>query len=60
VDKEDNRVKLFFPGKPSLDTRTKLKGNGFHWSRYNGCWQRMISDWAISSAREIISGVEQK
>jgi len=53
VNTEDNRVQLFFPGIPSVETRSKLKSNGFRWSRYNGCWQRMVSGWAIQLAKDI-------
>ncbi len=52
VDKAENRVKLLFPSIPSEEVRTKLKSNGFHWSPYNKAWQRMISDWAISLAKQ--------
>lgn len=35
----DNRVRLFFPGKPTAEIRTQLKRNGFRWAPSIGCWQ---------------------
>ena len=29
---EENRVQIFFPGKPDRDTRQQLKSYGFRWS----------------------------
>jgi len=36
---EDNRVQIFFKGKPDEATRKGLKSSGFRWSPSNKCWQ---------------------
>lgn len=54
---DDNRVKLFFEGKPSHEIIKSLKQNGFHWSPLNSCWMRKISDWAIFTARNILNNL---
>lgn len=53
TDKLENRIRLYFQGKPSEETRTKLKRNGFRWSYYNEAWQRQISNQAIYLAEQI-------
>lgn len=53
IDPEDNRVKMFFDGKPSSDVRTTLKRSGFRWSPRNGCWQAFLKQWNIIKAKEI-------
>lgn len=35
----ENRVRLFYPGKPDEATRSRLKSAGFRWSPTIGCWQ---------------------
>jgi uncharacterized protein DUF3560 len=35
----ENRVRLYFPGKPAAEIRTQLKRNGFRWAPSLGCWQ---------------------
>ena len=39
----DNRIRLYFNGKPSEDTRTELKRNGFKWSPRAEAWQNYIN-----------------
>ncbi|MCM1225182.1 MAG: YodL domain-containing protein, partial [Lachnospiraceae bacterium] len=46
----DNRLQIFFDGKPDSDTRDKLKEYGFKWSPSAGAWQRQLTDNAIRAA----------
>jgi hypothetical protein len=48
----ENRVQIFFPGIPLINIRTFLKSHGFHWSKFNGCWQRMQSRYASDLAHQ--------
>jgi hypothetical protein len=50
----ENRIKVFFPGVPSIETRAKLKSNGFRWTPSQGCWQAYRHAWNLERAREII------
>ncbi len=49
---EDNRVQLYFPGKPNEAVRTFLKSHGFRWARSLGAWQRHRSSYALQLAKE--------
>lgn len=37
---EDNRIQIFFPGKPDEHIRKQLKTNGFRWAPSIQAWQR--------------------
>lgn len=59
VNKTENRLMVYFPGKPDEETRTKLKRNGFRWSPRNQAWQSYINDNNICWAkREILNKVD--
>lgn len=40
---DENRLQLFFDGKPSDEIRDALKKEGFRWSPRFGAWQRQLS-----------------
>jgi len=51
---EENRLQIFFDAIPSPEIRGKLKSSGFRWSRYNGCWQRQLSNAARYWAQDAV------
>lgn len=51
---EDNRLQLYFSGKPDEVTREKLKRNGFRWAGSIGCWQRHLSNGARYAAKKVL------
>jgi hypothetical protein len=51
---EDDRVRIYFDGKPDEATRSKLKGAGWKWAPSAGAWQRKLTNNAIASAKVLM------
>jgi hypothetical protein len=54
-DREDNRLRIRFPGKPSADCIKVLKSNGFRWAPSVGCWSRQLNEASWYHARVIVA-----
>ena len=50
ANKADNRMQVFFDGKPDEAARDELKANGFRWAPSVGAWQRQLNKNAYYAA----------
>ena len=57
-NREEDRLQLIFPGKPSESVRSLLKSRGFRWSRRFGAWQRQLTNNARYAVKVIIDQIE--
>jgi len=51
---EEDRLQVFFPGKPEPEMIAKLKSAAFKWSPSRGCWQRQLTPNALNALRRIL------
>jgi hypothetical protein len=52
-DAPANRVRLYFPGKPSEEIRAELKSSGFRWAPSVGAWQAYRNYGTLATARRM-------
>lgn len=52
----EDRLQIFHDEKPGSDVISSLKHNGFKWSRFNGCWQRQLTDNSYHGAARVLAG----
>ena len=50
ANKAQNRLQIFFDGKPGAEQRAALKSNGFRWAPSVGAWQRQLNSNAYCAA----------
>lgn len=56
-NREINRLQLRFPGKPPQAVIDRLSASGFHWSRRENAWQRLLNGNAREAARRLVESL---
>jgi len=51
----DNRIQIFFSGRPDEETRSTLKSLGFKWAPSVGAWQRNRDDYRFRQVVDVLS-----
>jgi hypothetical protein len=62
-NRDENRLQVRFPGKPSQAVRDVMKANGFRWAPSQDAWQRQLTnnaEWAWQRALETIREIENQ
>ena len=54
MNREDNRLQVFFDGKPDADTRAELKSSGFRWAPSVGAWQMLCLPEIVEQVNAIL------
>ena len=53
MDRESNRLQVFFDEKPDWETCSAVRHSGFKWAPSVGAWQRQLTDNAIYAAKHL-------
>ena len=53
MNREANRLQVFFDEKPDRDTCSAMRHSGFKWAPSVGAWQRQLNDNAIYAAKHL-------
>ena len=53
MDRDTNRLQVFFDEKPDRDTCAAMRHGGFRWAPSVGAWQRQLNDNAIWTAKHM-------
>ena len=53
MDREINRLQVFFDAKPDRETCAAMRHSGFKWAPSVGAWQRQLTDNAIYAAKHL-------
>lgn len=60
VNKEINRLQIFFDDIPDSEIRGEMKSRGFKFSKYNNnAWQRQLNDNAVYAAKKVVEKFEK-
>lgn len=53
MDRQTNRLQVFFNEKPDRDTCSAMRHSGFRWAPSVGAWQRQLNDNTIWAAKQL-------
>ena len=53
MDREANRLQVFFDERPDRETCSAMRHGGFRWAPSVGAWQRQLNENAIRAAKRL-------